>query len=88
MSTLITCPNCQDIVKLTDRARTCECSRVGGAHVGNGNYVYFGEPTILEVNPTDVLIAKKLVKDGLKVGTVPATLVDKSDLKYMKLGSK
>jgi hypothetical protein len=37
---LLYCPNCEDVVRLTNKVRTCECGRVCGLYIDRVNAIY------------------------------------------------
>jgi hypothetical protein len=39
---LLFCADCQDIVRLIDHERTCECGRVGGKYIDQSEVEVFG----------------------------------------------
>lgn len=43
---LVLCKECQDIVRLIEEKRVCQCGKVGGKYVDDLNAVYFGDMAV------------------------------------------
>ena len=39
---LLYCPKCNDVIRLIETSRQCQCGKVSGHYVDNLNAVYFG----------------------------------------------
>ena len=46
---LLNCQSCDDVVKLVDKPRLCECGKSAGAHYANGTYVSSGPARVLSI---------------------------------------
>ena len=43
---LLLCKNCQDIIRLIDTDRLCQCGAIGGKYTDSLNAVYFGDMAV------------------------------------------
>lgn len=46
---LLNCRSCDDVVKLVDKLRSCECGRSQGAHYANGSHHVSGPARVLTI---------------------------------------